>query len=636
MPSVQIRGLGPFFGATLIGTFAALYGLRPFTRFLSLRSGRIATVVVGLCAVFCAGWTVAIGGLALLGGQWLAPHTAEVTVLKLSILRFGQDLFQMVGMFGWWNATFLPRWEYLAWFGIALGAVAIGLLLAQGRARLVSGALVVVSVATPVLIVTAEARTKGIVGQGRYWLPLVAGAVLVAAHAARPVGARWFRLVFAVIAVVTLAVHVAAFRFILDRYRFGLTGPRLGVVWAPPLGAVVLTTAYVVLVVLLCLWWWRASEPQKDSGVTRTALRVGVAGVVAVGAFAVGSTTAVTAATTTATWTGGAGDSGNWSDAGNWSAQTPSGSLVSSDLVFPPLAACDEGAGTSCVVHDNLNTNATHKITIQSSASGPYTLTAGSGGALTLGSGGLAVAAPSDRSRTRVGIPIVLGTDQVWTFSRGVAAFDDTIGGWSALTANLSSGDSVDLSANLDVGDLSVFDVSERGTRARVTLNGGDLNGTSGSPIAVAGIALRGYGHLGPVAASNTALTVGRGYAGAVHGTGDFTSNGDLSLDSLSSVTFDDLDRPGTPGDGYPQLAVTGALSLGSASLRLDTSCAPSLGDAFPIVTGRSIVGTFTSDGAKIANGDVIKATAVGARCTEYFKIVYTANKVSAIDVGSR
>ena len=224
----------------------------------------------------------------------------------------------------------------------------------------------------------------------------------------------------------------------------------------------------------------------------------------------------------------------------------------------------------------------------------------------------------------------------MWTFSRGVAAFDDTIGGSSALTADLSSGASVDLSANLDVGDLSVFDVSEHGPRPRVTLNGGDLNGSSGSPIMVADIALRGYGHLGPVAASDTALTVGRGYAGAIHGTGAFMSSGDLSLDSLSSVTFNDLARPGTPGDGYPQLAVTGALSLGSASLQLDTNCAPSVGDAFPIVTGRSIVGTFTSDGTAIANGAVIKATAVGARCSDYFKIVYSGTTVTAIEVGTR
>ena len=305
-------------------------------------------------------------------------------------------------------------------------------------------------------------------------------------------------------------------------------------------------------------------------------------------------------------------------------------------MVFPPLAACDEGSRTSCVVDDNLSANAAHKITIQSSRSGPYKLTSKPGGSLTLGSGGLEVAAAGNRSRTRVGIPIVLGTDQVWTFSRGVAAFEDTIGGWSALTANLSADASVDLSANLDVGDLSVFDLSGRGPRPRVTLNGGDLNGTSGSPIVVAGIALRGYGHLGPVAASSTALTVGRGYAGAVHGTGAFMSSGDVSLDSQSSITFNDLDRPGTPGDGFPQLAVTGALSLGSAALRLDTTCAPSVGDAFPIVTGRSIVGTFTSDGTAIANGDVIKAKAVGARCSDYYKIVYSANAVTAIDVGTR
>ena len=204
---VQIRGLGPLFGATLIGTFAALYGLRPFIRFLSLRSGRIATVVVGLCAVFCAGWTVAIGGLALLGGQWLAPHTATITVLKLSILRFGQDLFQMVGMFGWWNATFLPRWEYLAWFGIALGAVAIGLLLAQGRARLVSGALVVVSVAAPVLDCDGGSQDQ----RHRRSRPLLATPGGRGRAGGRPCGPSGRRPLvphrFAVIAVVTLAVQ---------------------------------------------------------------------------------------------------------------------------------------------------------------------------------------------------------------------------------------------------------------------------------------------------------------------------------------------------------------------------------------------------------------------------------------------
>ena len=193
---VEIRGLGPFFGIALVATLGALFGLRPFVRFLAVRSGRIAAAVVGFSATFCVGWTITIGGLALLGGQWVPAHTATVTVLKLSALRFGQDLFQMVGMFGWWNATYLPRWEYIVWFGMAVGIVAIGLLLVRGRARLVTGGLVVVSAAAPVLIVATEARTKGIVGQGRYWLPLVAGAVLVAAHASRArssnAGSLWF------------------------------------------------------------------------------------------------------------------------------------------------------------------------------------------------------------------------------------------------------------------------------------------------------------------------------------------------------------------------------------------------------------------------------------------------------------
>ena len=422
--------------------------------------------------------------------------------------------------------------------------------------------------------------------------------------------------------------------------------------WAPPLGAVVLIAAYMVLVVLLCLWWWRASRLQLAPGVVGAALRLGVSVVVAGGAVALGGTTAVATATTVSTWTGAAGTegAGNWSDAGNWStAQAPSGSIATSDVVFPPLAACDQDIA-SCAVRNDVSANAAHKITIRSSGAAAYTFTSGSGtsgsgtsgsgtsgsGTLTLGSGGLEVTGSSARSRTTIGIPIVLGTDQVWNLSGGMSTFDSTIGGSSALTMNLSSGTSVDLSANLDVGDLSLIDVSGSGPRTDVILNGGDLNGGSGSPMAVAGVALGGYGHLGPLAAADTSLTVGRGYAGAVHGTGTLTSSGDLSLDSRSSLTFNDLATPGLPGDGYPQLVVTGALTLGSASLRLDTTCAPSVGDSFPIVRGRSISGTFTADGRAIANGDVIKATAVGARCTDFFKIVYRATLVTAIAVGSR
>ncbi len=429
-------------------------------------------------------------------------------------------------------------------------------------------------------------------------------------------------------------MHVAAFRFILDRYRFGLSGPRLGVVWSPPLGAVALTTAYVVLIVLLCSWWWRASRPQKATGLAGAALRLGVSAVVAGGALALGGTTAVAATTTVSTWSGGVGSggSGNWSDAANWStSEPPSGSVTTSDLVFPPLAACDERPGASCVVHDDLNTTAAHNVTIQSGPTGAYTFTSGSG-SLTLGSGGLNIAAAGDRSRATVGIPIVLGADQVWNMSGGVSAFDGSIGGSKALTLNLSAGASLDLKDNLDVGDLSVIDVSGSGPRARVVLNGGDLNGGSGSPMDVDGIALGGYGHLGPLAASSTSLTVGRGYTGPKHGTGALTSSADLSLDSSSGVTFDDLAYPGTPGDGYPQLAVEGVVTLGSASLRLDTTCRPSVGDAFPIVTGRSISGTFTAGGKPIANGDVIRATAVGARCADDFKILYSANTVTAVD----
>lgn len=101
-------------------------------------------------------------------------------------------------------------------------------------------------------------------------------------------------------------------------------------------------------------------------------------------------------------------------------------------------------------------------------------------------------------------------------------------------------------------------------------------------------------------------------------------------------MTFDDLGSA-TPGDGYPQLLASGNVTLGSAVLRLDSACSTVVGDSFTIVRGASVSGTFAgSDGRTIANNDIIEATPIGARCTDYFRIKYRAGKVTATQVLSR
>jgi hypothetical protein len=174
-----------------------------------------------------------------------------------------------------------------------------------------------------------------------------------------------------------------------------------------------------------------------------------------------------------------------------------------------------------------------------------------------------------------------------------------------------------------------------RQVRAQVRLSGGNLNGGGTFPMSLVNVELDGFGRVGPLAASDVSLTVGRGYVPGVQGPGRMTSSGDVSLDSQTHVTFDDLAST-TSGDGYPQLLASGSVTLGSAVLQLDSACSTVVGDSFTIVRGASVSGTFDrSDGRTIANNGVIEATAVGARCTDFFKITYRTGMVTATQVPS-
>jgi len=640
---VQLRGLGPLFGAVLLGTLMALFGVRPFARLMAGRTGKLAALAVGLSGAFCVSWTYFVGGLALLGGSFLPPHAGALAALDGSTVRFGDDLVEMVGMFGWWNATFLPLWVYLVWFGIGGGLVTIGLLVTRGRKRLVALALAVVSVALPILLVAGEAGTTGIVGQGRYWLPLIAGTVLVAAYVSRSFIEPLITITAAVVAVLTVAVQVVAFRYVLDRYRFGFDRVRAGAPWDPPAGAVVLTVAFVILVLLVSTWWWRVLRPRPSSRLT-TALELTVVTIVAALAVPLAGLAGAVGTTSVYTWTGASaatGGSHRWSDDRNWSQATaPPGSATRDDLVFPSLAQCDQGGDSaSCTALDDLGTNEVHSITIGGGnrGGGGYTLTATTG-SLALGRGGLKISTRDDASHTEFGIPITLWADQIWQIGAGTASFSGGVYGSSALTLRLSARTNLDLSANVDVGDLNVIGTSGHGpTRARVVLTGSDLNGGGTFPVAMVNVALEGYGHIGPLATSNTSLTIGAGYLPGARSPVELRSTGDVSLDSSTRVTFDDLGSVASRGVGYPQLRASGSVTLSSAVLQLNSACSTVIGDSFTIVRGASVSGTFASpDGGTIADNDVIEARSPSAKCTDYFKITYKPGTVTATQVASR
>lgn len=537
---VELRGLGPLFGAVVVATLVGLFGVRPFLRLLADRTGRLAALVVALSAAFCVSWTIKVGGLALLGGAFLPPHAGALVALNGSTIRFGSDLVEMVGMFGWWNATFLPRWTYLVWFAIGGGLVALGLFLARGRMRIVAIALAVLSVALPILLVAAEAGTTGIVGQGRYWVPLVAGVVVVGAYACRPFTEPLFVSVAALVAVLTVGVQVVAFRYVLNRYRFGLHRSDATAPWSPPAGAVVLMAVFIALVVIMALWWWRASRPRRATWSVTSALQLSVVTAAATVAFAFSGVSAAATITTTYTWSGGAAGTGGshaLSDARNWlKAEAPPGSVTRDDLVFPALAPCDEPSGTAyCVGLDDLGTDAARAITIdQGNGSGGYAFTS-TRGSLALGNGGLTIHSQADSSRTTVGVPITLWADQVWQIGRGTTLFEGAVNGSSALTMHLTATTALEVLANFDVGDLNVIGASAGGpSRAYILLAGGDLNGGGTFPMSLVNVQLGGYGRVGPLAATDASITVGHGYVPGVRGPGRLASSGDVSLDSAT------------------------------------------------------------------------------------------------------
>jgi hypothetical protein len=256
------RGLGPLFAAAVLAGVATVAGWRRTTELGRRREvwawGGVVAVAVALSGAWLAhlqshyalpdrpgtGWTPALGYL-----PWY--------------------LRQAVGVFGT-NDSALHPVVAGAWVAVAVGVIAAGLVRASARARLVAGSALVAGL---VIQVSAEGLSIPPIGffwQGRYALPLLVGAVLVAAAApARPHGAtpsstagRTERVLGVAAAAVLGAVHVVAFLTVLRHYTAEGTGA-LGLAdalfdprWHPPVAPLALLVLFAAatgatLVVLL-------------------------------------------------------------------------------------------------------------------------------------------------------------------------------------------------------------------------------------------------------------------------------------------------------------------------------------------------------------------------------------------------
>jgi hypothetical protein len=252
----QIRDLGPVFVVAIALALAAWYGLPKTLELLRRRATQLIVLGVGLCVAFMAIWVLAIAKLNFVPNSNLGAHAGILTTIGRSAERYGTNLQQLVGAFGW-NDTPPPHWATYLGLGVMAMLVSIGLLFAANRQRLIAVALAVFSIAFPIVLIAAAARENGILGQGRYWFPLLAGVLIVAAEAggSRLGKANW--PLWAVVAASAVIVDIACFQVALDRFRFGIGQPEVRAGWNPPGGADVWPVLYAALSVLFAWWWWR-------------------------------------------------------------------------------------------------------------------------------------------------------------------------------------------------------------------------------------------------------------------------------------------------------------------------------------------------------------------------------------------
>lgn len=265
---VLTRGLSPVWLAC-VGT--ALLSVTGRTRVVELSRRfdvRRWLVAVTVSSVMAVAW-VRFAGTNHVDTSTVRFPTTLAAAVRGSLERTDWNLHQMIGLFGWLD-TSASMLTYYLWL-IAIGMLLLaGLAAAPIRIRVALSAVLVATLAVPIILEYQFVRYLGPVWQGRYTLPLAVGVPLLSAYAlvaaagsptvdtdsgrSTPLQLRLPRTGIAALAV----GHVAAFGWALRRYTVGgglehrldLFSGR----WQPPLTAAGLCALFVVVVVLYAGW----------------------------------------------------------------------------------------------------------------------------------------------------------------------------------------------------------------------------------------------------------------------------------------------------------------------------------------------------------------------------------------------
>jgi len=242
------RGLSPVLMAVTLAAVAAVASRAQLLELGRRRQVRVAGVALLAVGVLAAAWTLAAGALRLAPVSPI-PATVSSSRILQAVLVKDSRVGQLVGVFGWLD-TPVPQWIVTLWVVATVALLGGAALYRAWPTLAVAFTLLLMCFAVLVAGDILQARTLGLVSQGRYVLPLALGVPLLAGAAIGWRGRRAQIVAHLVMGGVVIG-QIRSFTDALQRYSTGLP-PQLPLrhgTWSPPLGGSVLTAMLIAALI---------------------------------------------------------------------------------------------------------------------------------------------------------------------------------------------------------------------------------------------------------------------------------------------------------------------------------------------------------------------------------------------------
>lgn len=272
--AANTRAISPLWVAIALLVPFILASKKQVVALVRSRAVIVSASIVAVGAIAALLWlrlTNTVSTSAEAGGEASdVPYAGSSPLLGfgLMVVRFGQHVREMIGIFGWLD-TAAPAEVYALW-GLLFGSLVIwAIALLRGRALIFAAVVIVLVPLVPALIQAAFITSGGWIWQGRYALPVlviaVVGLGLVLADRVTDLSRRTLVILTTIAGAIWLVSHVLAYSAALQRYSVGSSGSWFsmftGPQWQPPGGLVLLLVLFTLVAAGTTYLGWRWALP---------------------------------------------------------------------------------------------------------------------------------------------------------------------------------------------------------------------------------------------------------------------------------------------------------------------------------------------------------------------------------------